>query len=80
MNSEYINEIIIKYKPCLINDTKPPLGLKPKKLHNECRVNDIYSAIKRYHEAGRIVPSEWIDELTVLLDDINYLNSMGDEK
>ncbi len=42
--------------------TKPPLGLKPRWLHNEERSVDLAKAIMRYIDAGVALPDEWIDE------------------
>ncbi len=45
---------------------KPPIGLKPKQLHNEERIKEIKSAIERYKGSFYVVPAEWIDELNEL--------------
>lgn len=41
---------------------KPPLGLKPKHIHDEQRQVEIKQAINRYVEVGKEIPLEWIDE------------------
>lgn len=41
---------------------KPPLGLKPKKLHRQERMRDILRAMLRYTEAGITIPREWVKE------------------
>jgi len=41
---------------------KPPIGLKPKWLHDEQRQKECKEAIERYVNAGRKVPQEWLDE------------------
>ncbi|WP_312107590.1 hypothetical protein [Lachnoclostridium sp.] len=41
---------------------KPPLGIKPKWLHNQIRLNDIIKAIRRYINAGLEIPIEWVEE------------------
>lgn len=41
---------------------KPPLGLKPRKLHDEDRLNEVRSAIRRYVVARLDVPAEWLTE------------------
>lgn len=44
----------------------PPLGLKPKGIHDYYRKSDILAAMTRYVEAGKCIPDEWIDELKEL--------------
>ena len=44
-------------------ETKPPLGLKPRKIHDQDRMNELICAIERYSEASMPVPKEWTDEL-----------------
>lgn len=41
----------------------PPLGLKPKSVHDTERAFHITEAINRYLAADKPVPPEWIDEL-----------------
>lgn len=50
-----------------MTDERPPLGLTPKRVHDETRALDIIDALRRYAEAGKAVPPEWIDELAALL-------------
>lgn len=42
---------------------KPPLGLMPKRTHDEKRVQDIEEAIRRYKDAAIMPPMEWFTEL-----------------
>jgi len=51
------------YIPC----RKPPLGLMPRRIHEEQRISDIAGAINRYLQAGRAVPMEWIEEYNQLI-------------
>lgn len=44
-------------------ETKPPLGLKPRKIHDQDRMNEIISAVERYSKASMPIPKEWTDEL-----------------
>ena len=48
------------------SDIKPPLGLIPKKLHDERvkieRFNEVCGAISRYYNAGMKIKIEWIEE------------------
>lgn len=41
---------------------KPPLGIKPKPIHDQERSNDLVEAIERYLSAGKQIPLEWIEE------------------
>ena len=47
---------------------KPPLGLMPKKIYDHKRMVDIFDAMKRYSEAEKVIPIEWIDELRELVE------------
>ena len=46
---------------------QPPLGLKPKWLHNEQRMEEIREAIIRYSKKGKSIPSEWVNEYNALI-------------
>jgi len=46
---------------------KPPVGLKPKWLHDEQRLDEIKAAISRYTEKGEPIPQEWIEEYNSLI-------------
>lgn len=41
---------------------KPPLGLRPRWVVDELRMNEISEAITRYMNAGRDIPDEWLEE------------------
>lgn len=43
---------------------KPPLGLKPKSVHDFQRREEIEDAIMRYAQAGKDIPRDWINELS----------------
>jgi len=45
---------------------KLPLGLRPRRIHDEERVLAIIEAMRRYVSVGRTVPSEWVVELSLL--------------
>lgn len=47
-------------------EVAPPIGLKPKHIHDQERVWEIVSAMSRYCEAGKTIPCEWIRELELL--------------
>ena len=50
---------------------RPPIGIKPKCIHNTERINEIRDAMRRYDEAGYIAPKEWWNELMDLYEDEN---------
>ena len=54
------------------NNLIPPIGLYPKKLFLEDRLNDINSAILRYIEADYLIPSEWISERDYIITVLQY--------
>lgn len=41
---------------------KPPLGLRPRYIADEHRMNEIRCAVRRYMDAGLALPCEWIAE------------------
>ena len=43
-----------------------PLGVMPHSIWIERRRLDILAALKRYSEAGMVIPAEWADELLLL--------------
>jgi hypothetical protein len=44
----------------------PPLGLKPKRIHDELRKAEIKAAMERYSKASKLYPAEWLLELDQL--------------
>ena len=48
---------------------KPPLGIKPKFIHDEQRREELKQAINRYFEANKPIPMEWIEEYNELVGD-----------
>ena len=49
-----------------MND-RPPLGVKPRPIHDQGRMSDLFDAVLRYMTSGRKIPTEWIDEIDDLL-------------
>lgn len=47
---------------------RPPLGLKPFKIHHEQRLAEINAAINRYMDANLVIPNEWIAERETTLN------------
>lgn len=54
--------------------SKPPLGLKPKYVHDELRIREIQDAIERYNAVNKEVPKEWEDELNNLLNEYKIID------
>lgn len=46
---------------------KPPLGLTPRFIRDEQRIDEIVSAIERYITARKEIPSAWIEEYNELV-------------
>lgn len=75
--SEYVQHININNRFIYVRDhvDPPPLGLTPKSIYlknsrNE-RFNEVCGAIKRYWDADKEIPIEWILEYNTLLQIIN---------
>ncbi len=49
-----------------VEDLAPPLGLKPKCIHDEHRAIDISKAIVRYLNNRLPIPIEWVEEYNEL--------------
>jgi hypothetical protein len=47
-------------------EVKPPLGIQPRHLWIESRRDELYSAINRYREHMKHVPTGWLSELLEL--------------
>ena len=47
---------------------KPPLGLKPKYIHDKTRIREILDAMERYSEQRFPIPIEWVEELRELIE------------
>lgn len=64
-----LNNIIVETET--VSPIKPPLGILPKKFHDEKRFKDLHDAVLRYFDARIPVPSEWIEEYNELLSKLN---------
>jgi hypothetical protein len=47
---------------------KPPIGLKPRQIHDEQRIDEITAAIGRYIEDEQPISVKWIDEYNQLIN------------
>ena len=56
--TKQLNSAIVSYSKF----EKPPLGLKPKWIHDQQRQREIMAAIARYLEVGKRPPKEWAIE------------------
>jgi hypothetical protein len=52
---------------------KPPLGIMPRYLWIEKRIQDLAEAIGRYIESPFPIPTEWVDERNQLLMELDIL-------
>lgn len=50
---------------------KPPLGLTPRKFHDEARYVEVCGAISRYYNANMPIPLEWVEEFNHLVLHVN---------
>lgn len=49
---------------------KPPLGLMPRKLFLETRLNDVKRAINEYFEMNQEVPTNWLEEYNLITSEL----------
>lgn len=62
-NYRTLSDCLIRIK---LSDIKPPLGLKPRYIHDEQRVDDICRAMIRYMNNKQPIPIEWLEEYNEL--------------
>ena len=48
--------------------TRPPLGVKPRWMHDSERAKELLDAIERYTDANMSIPKKWINELKDLFN------------
>lgn len=58
---------------------KPPLGLKPRYIHDDARITDITSAMSRFAEVTKEIPSAWLEELSDLTRYKHQRNNSDDD-
>jgi len=58
---ETLDGVPVKYKE------KPPLGIKPRYIHDHDRKIEILDGMERYSNAQKPIPVEWILELRALI-------------
>lgn len=46
---------------------RPPLGLMPRKIHQDNRFRDVADAINRYCNTGLKIPVKWVKEYNDLI-------------
>ena len=71
-NSLYSRSSWKKPNPTL--QEKPPLGLLPKRIHDENRLKDIEEAIERYDAQKMTIPISWLIERNYIRIELNHLN------
>jgi len=62
------------------SNIKPPIGLKPKWLSDEERLNEVIGAIIRYSYVKLKIPIEWIREYNEIIDITNCDNEQRVQK
>ena len=58
-------------------NTRPPLGVKPRWMHDSERAKELLDAIARYTDANMSIPKKWINELNDLFN--VYFNVNADQ-
>lgn len=53
-----------------MSDKLLPIGVMPKYIWNDHRLQALSDAIQRYTDANLQVPQEWIDEYNKLVDEM----------
>lgn len=61
---ETLEGVPVKY------EEKPPVGIKPRYIHDGERLCEILNAMDRYSKASKHIPGEWIDELRDLINEL----------
>lgn len=51
----------------IVTIRKPPIGIIPRKFHEENRITALMETINRYLSDGRMIPEEWHNELNDLM-------------
>lgn len=61
---ETLEGVPVKY------EDKPPIGIKPRYIHDGERLREILNAMERYSKASKHIPGEWINELGDLISEL----------
>ena len=56
---------------------KPPMGIIPRKIHRQLRIEDLKGAINRYTLQTKLIPFEWVEEYNELIEEIDLINKRG---
>ena len=67
LNALHADGSILCYK-YEAGNTKPPIGILPKAIHNSKRYTEVCEAIVRYYQAGMPIPIVWVEEHNELLN------------
>ena len=49
---------------------KPPIGITPKRIHQELRLKEIDEAVIRYVAEDKPIPAEWVLEYIELTNEL----------
>lgn len=49
---------------------KPPIGIMPRHIYRQKRLDDLYNVIVNYWDAEKEIPQEWLDEYVELNGDL----------
>nr|WP_162985123.1 hypothetical protein [Bacillus subtilis] len=62
------------------NYSKPPLGLTPKWVYDEMRIDEVKSAMYRYLQVDKKIPEEWLEEYNALTETIKRNKTISAEE
>ena len=46
---------------------RPPIGVRPRYVHDQSRLSELFQAVLRYMTSGCAIPQEWIEEIDELM-------------
>ncbi|WP_270568531.1 hypothetical protein, partial [Bacillus sonorensis] len=74
--TEAIKNITKSFQECVadikqIIYEKPPIGVKPRFIHDEQRAEELSNAMMRYIQVNRKIPAEWLEEYNELVGNEN---------
>lgn len=60
-------QVYASHKCPALRNERPPIGIMPRYIWEEKRIDDIREAINRYSEKALPIPSQWIEEYNDLV-------------
>ena len=74
--TEAIKNIAKSFQECVADikpmiDEKPPIGVRPRFIHDEQRAEELSNAMMRHIQVNRKIPTEWLEEYNELVGNEN---------